>query len=261
MKNNIRSKKIIGIILIAILAFTTNVYAASDSFKTTLSSNKSQAKRGENITITIGLKDIAIESGEKGIGAYTANINFDSSVLEYVSTSATGSWEAPFYQGGSIIGNTNNGEVVKTAQSVGTVTFKVKSNAKLGETTIKLTNFTGSTVASDVITADNSIKITITDSSAAGNNNNNSNNNGSSNGENQNNNENVNGDSKEPTNTNTQSEKNNNSNNSEDVKQGTLPQTGHTNILIYTSIALCALVAIDILLRIKILNKKIRKHS
>ena len=138
MKNNTRSKKIIAIMLFVILMFTANVYAANDSFNTSLSVNNSQVKRGENITITIPLSDIAIESGEKGIGAYTAGIDFDSSVLEYVSTNGTDKWEAPLYQENLITGNTDDGEVINTTQNIGTITFKVKENAKLGETTIKV---------------------------------------------------------------------------------------------------------------------------
>ena len=97
MKNIINMKKVISIILIAIvLMLSSSVYAVNDSFKTNLSANKSKFKRGEqNVVITISLSDIAIESGEKGIGAYTAKLDFDSSVLEYVSTSSVGSTILP----------------------------------------------------------------------------------------------------------------------------------------------------------------------
>ncbi len=160
--------------MIVFVMITTNVQAASDSFNTTLSLNNSQAKRGDTITVTIRLKDIAVESGEKGIGAYTAGIQFDSSVLEYVSTDDTDKWEAPFYQDGFITSNTKDAEVVSTTQSVGSITFKVKENAKLGETSIALTNFSGSSAVSDIPASSNgATKLTIMD-------NNNSNSNGNS---------------------------------------------------------------------------------
>ena len=158
MKNSKRIKKIIGIILILILAFMRNIYAANDSFKTNLTVDNSKVKKGQNVTVTISLSDIAIESGEKGIAAYTAKIDFDSSVLEYVSTNGTDKWEAPFYQDKLITGETKDGEVIKTPQSIGTITFKVKEDAKLGDTTIKLTNFSGSTVSSDGDANDSSVK-------------------------------------------------------------------------------------------------------
>ena len=161
MKKNTISEKIIGIILIIMLIFSQNVYAFNDSFKTNLSVNTSQVKKGENVTVNISLSDIAIESGEKGIGAYTAKIDFDSSVLEYVSTGGTQNWEAPFYKEKMIVGNTSNGEVMKTSGSIGTITFKVKDDAKAGETTIKLTNFSGSTAVTDVSASNTSVKLTV----------------------------------------------------------------------------------------------------
>lgn len=177
MENISKIKEIVGIVLIVLLIFTTKVYAANDSFKTTIATTNTQVKRGDTVTITIGLKDIAIESGEKGIGGYTANIKFNSSVLEYVSTNGTDKWEAPFYQNGLITGNTRDGEVVKTTQSIGTITFRVKKDAQIGETDIRLTNFSGTTAENDVDTDDQNIKITIIGDNSNNNNNSNINNN------------------------------------------------------------------------------------
>lgn len=227
MESNLVSKKRMSVILILILLLllllTTKVYAANDKFNTTLNANNLQVKREDNITITIGLKDIAIESGEKGIGAYTARVKFDSSVLEYVSTNGTDNWEAPFYQNGLITGNTKNGEVVKTAQSIGTITFKVKKDAKLGETEIQLTNFSGTTVENDVVTADQTIKITIVDKNSNNNNNNNNN-------ENNNNNNNINNSTNEIMN---DIEIKNNT-----IASGKLPQTGEREFILIGCIGL-----------------------
>lgn len=161
-------KKIISIMLMLLLVVcTTKVQAASDSFDTTLTINNSQAKRGDTITVTIGLENIAIKSGEKGIGAYTAGIQFDSSVLEYVSTNGTDKWEAPLYQDGYITSNTKDAEVVSSTQSIGTITFKVKENAKLGETSISVTNFSGTTVELDVLASSNgNANLTVIDNNS-----------------------------------------------------------------------------------------------
>ncbi len=253
MRYNLRSKKIIGIVLIAILLITSNVYAVTDSFKTTLSVDNSQVKRGENITVTIALNDIQIESGEKGIGAYTANIDFDHSVLEYVSTKGTDKWEAPFYQDEQITGNTNDAEVVKTPQSIGTITFKVKDNAKLGETTIKLANFSGSIVSADISANDSSVKFTVIDNNTSSGNENNGSNgsttgNGAGSGSTQNGGINNGGNKINVGNT-----------NKENVKQGVLPQTGNANIGISILMVVCALVGMVLLIKIKLINKKIDK--
>ena len=162
-------KKIISIILvILLLVCTTKVYAAKDSFHTTLTINHTQAKRGDTVTVTIGLKDIAIESAEKGIGAYTAEIQFDSSVLDYVSVNGTNKWEAPLYQDGFITSNTKDAKVVNTAQSIATITFKVKESAKLGETSIALRNFSGSAAGPDILASSNgATKLTIIDNNSS----------------------------------------------------------------------------------------------
>lgn len=164
-----KMKKTISIILVIVLMVcTTKVYAVKDSFHTTLTVNHAQAKKGDTITVTIGLKDIAIESGEKGIGAYTAEIQFDSSVLEYVSVNGTDKWETPLYQDGFITSNTKDAKVVNTAQSIATITFKVKQNAKLGETSIALRNFSGSSAGPDILASSNgTTKLTIIDSNSS----------------------------------------------------------------------------------------------
>ena len=164
-----KMKKTISIILVILLVVcTTKVYAVKDSFHTTLTINHAQAKKGDTITVTIGLKDIAIESAEKGIGAYTAEIQFDSSVLEYVSVNGTDKWEAPLYQDGFITSNTKDAKVVNTAQSIATITFKVKENAKLGETSIALRNFSGSAAGPDILASSNgATKLTIIDNNSS----------------------------------------------------------------------------------------------
>ncbi len=285
MKNSIRSTKLIGIILIIMLVFTTRVYAATDTFKTTLSVDNSQVKRGESVTVTMALSDIHIESGEKGIGAYTAKLDFDSSVLEYVSISGTDKWETPLYQDTLIASNTNDGEVVSEGQNIGSITFKVKDDANLGETTIKLTKFSGSTGASDVSAEDSSIKVQILNKDGGSddpNGNGNESGNGSSgqgNGSGTSENGNGNGtggigtseggNGSQNGNGGSQNEKSGSYNTlspyddgKSNSKQGSLPYAGDeatTNVLMCTLVGACVIIAMIIMIRIKLLNKKIKK--
>ena len=247
MKNNVINKRIVSIVLMMLLLFATKVYAANDRFNTTLKESASQVKREDNITIEIGLNDIAIESGEKGIGGYTASIKFDPSVLEYVETNGTDKWEAPFYKEGLITGNTKQGEVVNTAQKIGTITFKVKKDAKLGETTIELNNFSGSTAVTDVSAANRSIKVAIVDNNGQNNNNqntgNNSNvNNGQDNVKNETNTINING----------------SNNNNANIKQGSLPKTGGTSVIVFIMMGICTIVAIASFISMKLLNERMK---
>ena len=245
MKNSIKSKKAISIILTLImLLFTTNVYAANDSFKTALSVNNSSVKRGENVTITISLNDISIESGEKGIGAYTASLEFNSSVFEYVKTEGTDKWEAPVYQEKRIVGNTVDGEVVNTNQSIGTITLKVKKDATLGETTVKLTNFSGSNAETDISSEDATVKITIVDNENGG-----GSSQGGSEGGTQSGSQNETGNKPTP-------KPGNNNSSKEDIKDGSLPATGHSYTVIYILISIFVLTAMIFRVKIKLLNKK-----
>lgn len=286
MKEIIKNKKIVGIILIMIALFVANilnpnVYAANDSFKTSLSVDNFQVKRGDTFTVTISLSDILIESGEKGIGAYTAKLDFDSSCLEYVSTDGTDKWEAPFYQDKLIIGTTNDGLVVNTSQSIGSITFKVKEDAKLGETTIKLINFYGSTAENDVYADDSSINVTIMDKQGVdenqgdssdqnenqgGSSNPNENQGGNSNG---NSSENGNGNGNGNGSTGFNGNQGGNSgingsgstNTNKEGSKGTLPKTGESNIVIYSLISVFTLILLVYGIKMKLLNKRIKREQ
>ncbi len=281
MKNNIIFKRIVCVLLIVMLLILGTKAYAADSFKTTLSVDNSSRKRGSEVTVTIGLSDISIQSGEKGIGAYTAKLEFDSSVFEYVSAAGTDKWETPLYQSGLITGLTVDGEVTSETQNIASIKFKVKSDAKLGQTTIKLVNFSGSTAETDVAAQDTSVNVTITDEN--GNNPNNNNNNNNNNNKNPNNGNNQN-DPNDPNNPNGEngengdqngengngsgngngSNQNNGSNNNsnkgktvlDNIKDGLLPKTGAPRIITFIVIALAAIIIARLIIMRILLNRK-----
>lgn len=267
MKKDIVSKKIVTILLIAFLVITTNVYAANDSFETTLTVNNTQVKAEDTVIITIGLSKISIESGEKGIGGYTGSIKFDSSVLEYVSTNGTDKWDAPFYENGLITAVTKYGDVVSTTQSIGTITFKVKKDAKVGDTTISLENFSGTTAGPDVATGNKSVKLTIVGDS----NNNHDDNNGENNNTGNNNTGSSNNDSSKPNNNNVNKGQNTLGNkdnvlnvvdtHKENIKKGVLPRAGSANIILFTSIGIGILLTVVLYIKVKVIDRKIKKDK
>lgn len=256
MKKKIESKKIISILLIAFLMFATNVYAANSSFQTTLTANKTQVKVGDTVTITMGLSDIAIESGEKGIGGYSGHITFDSSVLEYVSKSGTDKWETPTYNSGVITATTEDGEVVNTPQSIGTITFKVKADAKVGETTIGLENFSGTDGENDIPTGNKSITLTVVGNSTGDGNGSGSIGTGAgtnNNGESGNNGGNGQGTSGNRGNT-VDTRK-------ENTVKGVLPKAGSANITIFGTIGVCILIIMVLYIRFKVLDRKMKNNK
>lgn len=248
MKMKTRSKKIIGILLIAFLVLTTKVYAASDKFETTLKASSSNVKREATVTITIGLDKISVEGGDKGIGGYTGKVRFDSSVLEYVSAAGTDNWEKPTYQDGLITATTSGGEVAKTTQNIATITFKVKKDAKLGESTISLENFSGTNAKDDISAENKSVKITVVDQNGNSSNSGNNGNSGTNSGSN--NNQNTSGNKNDQLNVIDTTKKDTS------TKKGSLPKTGNSNIILLTAIGGCILLAIVTYARMRLLDKK-----
>ena len=238
MKKNIGRKKVISILLIILLIITTKVYAAEDSFETNLTVNNAQVKANDLVTITIGLDKIAIEGGDKGIGGYTGKIEYDTSILEYVSASGTDIWDKPFFSDKFITSTTSNGGVVDTPQSIGTITFKVRSDAVLGKTTIGLENFSGTNGEKDIYTMNKSVEIEVIG---------NGNNDGEHNtGNGNNNNENNNNNSSE------------NQNEPADIKEGQLPYAGANSIIVFLILGGCFLLAISLYIRYKVIDGRLK---
>ena len=136
--------KIMSIIVIIcmILLLSTKVYAA-ERFELQISSEASNLNPGDTFTVDIVLDNMNVTSGDQGIGAYSAKITYDTSVLELVSVEQEEGWEVMENEN-NIVALTSNGEVVKERTKTATGTFKVKDNAKLGETSISLENISGS---------------------------------------------------------------------------------------------------------------------
>lgn len=238
MKKNVTISKISsGIILIVFLLINTNVYGTNDKYSTTLDTSV-KAQRDSEIVVEIGIDNISIESGEKGIGAYVGRIKYDKDVLEYKTTNESTNWEAPIFQNGLIIGNTKLGQVEKTKQSIGSVTFTVKENAPLGNTTIKVENFSASTGVTDISSTDNeSIEVNIVANSGNGENT------GSDKPSTGDSNKDDNNQNNETVNNSGSQDKKDNQNN-QDKKSGILPKLGANNTVLYIALALCIISSV-----------------
>lgn len=258
MKKKLRIEKVLSSILIALLIFTTKIYAATDYYETTIKATPEQLKEGERVEIILGLDKMKIESGEGGVAGYTAKFIFDSDVFEYVSSKGTEKWEAPFYQGGTITSHTTDGEVTKTNQSIGSITLQVKKGAKLGKTNISLENFSGAIMGTTEIKANNqAIEVTIISANQGGG--------GSGSGENPVNNTtntieqgNTNQVNNNHTNESGQgtNQDNNNKNNVANTKPGKLPQTGDNLSIVLTVIGVGTVIAISLYIRTRMINPK-----
>ncbi len=161
-------KKVVKTILmiVMLLLFTTVVEAAEDSYSMGISANKSTIQAGEKVEVTLSLKDIKISTGDKGIGAYQATIEYDKDIFEYESIKGLNSWDTPIYNNGTFATTTSTGEVIKNKEDVVKITLKAKESIRKESTTIKVKNITASTGTNTVSTGSVSKNIGLVTTSA-----------------------------------------------------------------------------------------------
>lgn len=152
-------KKITIIAIIISILMPSIVFAAS-SFQIELAADKTSIKEGETITISLSLTDLNVTTGEQGIGAYLAKIEYDTKVFEKATFSGTTNWEGSM-ENGHITGVTIDGKVIKQTQTIATLSLTVKENAPLGNSTISISNFVGSDAVNDISTNKESIVIKV----------------------------------------------------------------------------------------------------
>lgn len=156
------TKTLIMLIITVLVLGISQVRAADeDSYKMGISVSTNSIKEGEKINITISLKDLKITSGDKGLGAYQATLEYDTNMFEYVSIKGLNSWDTPIYNNGTFATTTSTGEVIKKAEEVAQITLKAKNSLTSGKTTIKLKNITASTGTKTVSASNASKTITV----------------------------------------------------------------------------------------------------
>ncbi len=159
-------KKItISIILIfLILVYCSSTFAAN-SAKITLNTKNSEAKQED--TICINLK---VNGNGTGISGVQGKLNYDKNVLEYVSSKAIlDGWFVSGYNPDtgiflvevSNMADTNS--YIKDTKELVSFYFKVKKTAKLGDTTVKISELVASG-ASSLETKETTQNITIVSS-------------------------------------------------------------------------------------------------
>lgn len=157
-------KKSIILLLITtiILGISFKVKATEgDSYSLKMSADKTTVKVGETITISLKLDNIKIESGEKGLGSYEGSLIYDTKIFESIKMAGNDDWDTPFQNEGRFTAARVDGECVSEAQEIATIKLKVKSDAKEGETTIEIKDFSASNATENIKTADSNIKVKI----------------------------------------------------------------------------------------------------
>lgn len=145
MKNNTKLKSIIAIALIMmIIALCTGVNAATNySVGMSLTSN-SKLNAGDTVTVSVNLTSV---NAGNGIDTITAELDYDTNVFEAISSSnftASSNWKAPSYAASSKMLTVQKDSKVKAAETVFTISLKVKNQVNVDSTTISLKDITAS---------------------------------------------------------------------------------------------------------------------
>ncbi len=139
-------KKIVTVIIF-ILCITTISMASNVSVS--LSSDKTNVKKGEEVKIKISIKNFTREGTQK---ALEAKLEYDSEKLEYKSVNWKEGWSGVISTDGTGIAIAKS-EEVNEDETIAEITYLVKENVEKGNTNVKikeiLTSANGDSVEAD----------------------------------------------------------------------------------------------------------------
>lgn len=159
MKNTKKLIILALIISILIALVNINISNAADNAKIVLSADKTQISAGDKVTVTVKITDITGVS--EGIIGLSGTLSYDNTKFENITVSALNNWDKPEYnsENGKLL--TLKGDYVKTDEAVFTITLTAKSDVKLGDTEIKLSDIKVSDVDNEYEVTTASAKLTI----------------------------------------------------------------------------------------------------
>lgn len=259
------------LIITVVLALFSNVVLAANesSFGIGVSATKTSINPGDEITVTVKLKDF--KNITEGLYAFSALIQYDNNVFETLtenSVKGLGTWSSlPTFNPETGLITADSGVGVKTESDAFSITFKVKDNAEIGKSTqITVKDFEASEGDADIsANASGILTINIVEKNTA---NNSSSNNSSTNSST--NNSSNNSSANSSSNSNTNSSNNNSSNNNSSTNNSTnsgiknstnsgttisnnkdnstasknIPQTGEKDFIILGAIAIISIMLI-----------------
>ncbi len=118
-------KRIIKLVLIMLLllCITTNVLAAINA-NITLKTSSDQYSKDQEVIVEVNMSNV---DASKGINAFGAVLDYDKTNLEYVKMEGKNGWDIPTYNPNTGRLITANGDFITNAETIFTITFKVKT--------------------------------------------------------------------------------------------------------------------------------------
>ncbi len=152
------------LIMSAIMIWITGIsYGATNSYQVEMKPEKKDYLVGETIKVPVKVKNIDME---EGIVAYSTLLFYDEDILEKPEIKEAKNWGKPNVLEHWIQGTTLSMQPIKDDQEIVTLTFKIKKEAKLGQTTISLTKFEASDGENTIVNDGSTLEINISNAQA-----------------------------------------------------------------------------------------------
>lgn len=137
-----RMKKILLLLVLIILlsGIINKIYAADSSCTLSLTTNNTELKRGDTVTLTLKVTKISMEDNQNIIVGSQGNITYDAKVFENVKVSSKKLGETSFNNGIFIANSSDMLTGITEGEELLTIELKVKDNATIGESNIKIDN-------------------------------------------------------------------------------------------------------------------------
>lgn len=161
MKNTKKLIIIAWIVSTLIVLVNINISNAADNAKIELSADKTQILAGDKVVVTVKVTNITgIEDGILGL---SGNLSYDNTKFENVTLAALNNWDKPEYnaENGKFV--TLKGDPVKSDEAIFTISLVAKSDVKLGDTKIELTNLQVSDINTEYEIANGVATIKVTE--------------------------------------------------------------------------------------------------
>lgn len=152
----INKKAIIAILTIIMLITINTIALAASSYSANVSlTSDSKLKEGDTVTINVNLTSV---NAGNSVPALTAQIDYDTSVFETLTASdlkSTTGWTPSFSTKNNGISAMKN-EAVTSAETMFTITLKVKSSISVDSTKVTLKNivYSGGVTTGDITVND-----------------------------------------------------------------------------------------------------------
>jgi len=188
MMGEIDMKKVQKIILMSVLSLiliSLSQIASAKGFTFTPTPSSTDLATGENMTIDLKLSNI--DAGDEGINTFQCNFKYDEDIFESVKVNSKNNWSITYNNNAS---SDKNGtmlavivkEGVKTDQEIGTITLRVKQDAKGKSGIITFTDVTTNDGKQSIIDTNKTINVSVTRTGSSGGNSGGNTSGGSSNG-------------------------------------------------------------------------------